>query len=110
MSAEAEASGVQTPDDLDWQDSASCRSYPQGLWFDQHTDGSYAHEDRAKKICRDCPVRSQCHDYALHVTDQLIKNRQSSSDFGIAAAMTPDERRKRLRAARREGVTLRYES
>jgi WhiB family redox-sensing transcriptional regulator len=39
-------------------------------------------EERAKRICRDCPVISECREHALRTPET----------YGIWAAMTPRER------------------
>lgn len=41
---------------------------------------------RAKRICRDCPVVSECLEYAL-------SNNLNETDDGIWGGMTPGERR-----------------
>ncbi|MFI2314120.1 WhiB family transcriptional regulator [Streptomyces sp. CB00072] len=45
---------------LDWMASALCATNPDpDLWFSAGVAG-----DKAKKICGNCPVRTQCEEYA----------------------------------------------
>jgi WhiB family redox-sensing transcriptional regulator len=44
----------------------------------------HAREERAKAICRDCPVLAECRQHALSVREP----------YGVWGAMTVDERRK----------------
>lgn len=65
-----------------WTGEASCAEVGHGgdFWFVEK-GGSVKD---AKTICRDCPVRSECLQYAL-------KNRES---FGIWGGLTQGERRR----------------
>ena len=65
---------------LAWADSGSCTNADPDLFFPQPgTDTSYA-----RSICRGCPVRIQCLDYAL----------QSGQKHGIWGGMTESQRRR----------------
>ena len=69
-------------DQSDWRVSASCR--------DEDPDGLFvrgAEQRRAKLVCLNCPVRSQCLAEAL---DNRI-------EFGVWGGMTERERRALLR-------------
>lgn len=46
-----------------WMVDAACANTDPDLWFPQHGDLPTA--ERAKSICRDCPVRAQCLEFAL---------------------------------------------
>ena len=54
-----------------WRDRAACRGPETGLFFPPSTaerrDERDARERRAKAICVQCAVRSECLDYALGV-------------------------------------------
>jgi len=65
---------------LAWADAGSCTNADPDLFFPQPgTDTSYA-----RSICRGCPVRIQCLDYAL----------QSGQKHGIWGGMTESQRRR----------------
>ena len=53
----------------DWQNKASCRG-PQSLDFyppahGERRDEKQHREQRAKAICRNCPVNTECLDFAI---------------------------------------------
>lgn len=50
--------------DLSWQKQGTCTQTDPELWFPETGGGSGA-IDRAKAICRSCPVHEPCHQYAL---------------------------------------------
>ncbi|MBB2894627.1 WhiB family transcriptional regulator [Flexivirga oryzae] len=78
------------PDD-DWRRNAACRGLNSDLFFPVGTTGpALAQTERAKAICRTCPVAAQCLEAAL----------AHGEDDGIWGGMTPEERR-RLRYLRR---------
>ena len=95
----AELTRLPTPvaDEWDWQLHGSCRGVDSTFFF--HPDAERgparrAREERAKAICRACPVLEQCREHALAVQEP----------YGIWGAMGEGERRdvisKRRRAAR----------
>lgn len=45
----------------DWYEAASCASVRSDYWFPDKGGTTHA----AKKICADCPVRTQCLEWAL---------------------------------------------
>jgi WhiB family transcriptional regulator, redox-sensing transcriptional regulator len=67
-----------------WKEQAACRDADPDLFF-PISAGVRAQADasHARKICRPCPVRSACLQYAL-VTGQA---------YGIWGGLTADERR-----------------
>lgn len=48
-------------DDLDWRADAACLEYPAEMWFPENGAGGWP----ARKICRACPVKTQCLAFAL---------------------------------------------
>jgi WhiB family redox-sensing transcriptional regulator len=54
-----------------WRTRAACRGPETALFFPPATserrDDRDARERRAKSICRECPVRTECLDHALRV-------------------------------------------
>ncbi|MCV7224815.1 WhiB family transcriptional regulator [Mycolicibacterium komossense] len=54
-------------DDWSWQARGKCLRWPTEIFFpeDLGRPGLRAREQRAKQICRDCPVLMQCRDHAL---------------------------------------------
>lgn len=76
-------------DDSDWRDAAACRHADPDLFFPAGTTGD-AVEDTAAAIalCRRCPVREECLEFAM-VTNQR---------YGVWGA-TSEEDRRRMRSA-----------
>jgi hypothetical protein len=68
---------------LAWADFGSCTSADPDLFFPESgADTSYA-----RSICKSCPVRRQCLDYAL----------ESGQKHGIWGGMTESQRRRQPR-------------
>jgi WhiB family redox-sensing transcriptional regulator len=73
----------------DWRDFAACRDTSPDLFFPVGTTGPALDQiAEAKTVCRQCPVRTACLEYAM-VTNQ---------DTGIWGG-TSEEERKKLRRA-----------
>jgi WhiB family transcriptional regulator, redox-sensing transcriptional regulator len=70
-------------DTMGWADLGSCVGRDPDLFFPERG----ADTSRARALCRSCPVRSECLDYAL----------QSGQKFGIWGGMTPAQRRRLVR-------------
>lgn len=83
MAEEVHISALLTSRDQDWRAQASCARLDPNLWF---APGAVEHRE-AKKICRGCPVRSECLAYAMNVP----------VDHGIWGGLTERERRRRRR-------------
>ncbi|MGI8406989.1 MAG: WhiB family transcriptional regulator [Actinomycetota bacterium] len=71
--------------DQDWRALGSCAGADPNLWF---SVGAPEHK-QAKLICRQCPVRMMCLEYAM---DEPV-------DHGIWGGLTERERRRRRRNA-----------
>lgn len=70
----------------DWRDRAACLPYDPELFFPIGTSGPTIEQiERARRICRDCPVIMECLQNALKTTDQ----------YGIAGGLTESERKKK---------------
>jgi len=68
----------------DWRDRAACRGAGAGLFFPDWAPSPAPQEiDRAKQMCRDCPVRARCLDWAL----------DHGAAHGIWGGLTAEERR-----------------
>jgi WhiB family redox-sensing transcriptional regulator len=56
-----------------WQAKAACRGPQSAAFFPpshaERKDEKLAREARAKTICRDCHVRSDCLDYAIRIRE-----------------------------------------
>lgn len=55
---------------LPWADRALCAETDPEIWFPPHGGASYltidgTREETAKAICRRCPVKQECRDYAM---------------------------------------------
>ena len=70
------------PGDLCWQDAALCQQVGDAIFFPEKGESSRP----AKSVCRNCPVREPCLQYALE-TDQR---------FGIWGG-TSERQRRRLK-------------
>lgn len=82
---------MNTDPEEDWRERAACRGLNSDLFFPIGTGGpALAQIERAKAICRTCPVIAECLAAAL----------AHGEDDGIWGGLTPDERR-RLRQSRR---------
>ncbi|MCW2514748.1 MAG: Transcription factor WhiB [Mycobacterium sp.] len=71
-------------DDWTWQELGSCRRSAPEIFFpeDAGRSGLRAREERAKQICRRCPVLSRCREHALAVGET----------HGVWGAMSARER------------------
>ncbi|MDQ2754653.1 MAG: WhiB family transcriptional regulator [Actinomycetota bacterium] len=80
---------MQQVDDL-WQAKAACRGPHTSVFFPpghfERKDDKEAREAQAKAICRACPVRRPCLDYALRIREP----------HGIWGGLNELERRERL--------------
>lgn len=78
-----------------WQTAASCRGTDAALFFSPGTnepkEDKYVREKQAKEICRACPVRDQCLDFAIDMREP----------YGIWGGLNEAERRRHI--ARRAG-------
>lgn len=72
-------------------DAAACRGVDTEIFFPSKGGTSVAIVAAAKAVCRDCPVRRRCLDYALEMHEQ----------HGIWGGFTTDERRALARKRRR---------
>lgn len=74
-----------------WQDIAECKGMDPTLFFGpEHAETvkeKRDREDAAKAVCNQCPVRSECLEYALDAREA----------YGIWGGMTELERRALLR-------------
>ena len=66
-----------------WMADGNCRNYPPVMFFPSDGVGV----DRARKICKDCPVAETCLEYAL---DQRIEH-------GVWGGCSERERRRILK-------------
>ena len=78
----------------DWQLHALCRGLDTSVFFHPTGERGNAHderEERARRICHECPVREACLQYALDTREP----------YGVWGGLTEDERRALLARARR---------
>jgi WhiB family redox-sensing transcriptional regulator len=76
----------------DWRDDAACRDADPELFFpDCDVRSARTQVTTAKLICRGCPVKVTCLNWAL----------TSGQEAGIWGGLTEDERRRLLRHGRR---------
>lgn len=80
---------------LYWQKDAVClRVYPE-LFYAHGTKMPSEQVRRAKAVCRGCPVRAECLDWALE---------HGETEHGVWGALTPHERRNEQRRRRFDPV------
>ncbi|MEA1904254.1 MAG: WhiB family transcriptional regulator [Actinomycetota bacterium] len=80
----------------DWKERAACAGYPNGLFF-PGPDSNFASVEKARAICRSCPVANECLEYAF----------QANQRSGMWGGTTEDERkslRRKWLAARRRSA------
>ena len=73
----------------DWQLHAACKDLSTSLFFHPENErGSARHqrEQRAKAVCRECPVMAQCREHALRVREP----------YGVWGGLTETERQQLL--------------
>lgn len=75
---------------MTWQAFAACYGKPVEWWYPS-APGDHADTERAKAICRSCPVITDCLDHALEHDER----------FGIWAATSEKERMRMQRRRRR---------
>ncbi|MEM8620818.1 MAG: WhiB family transcriptional regulator [Actinomycetota bacterium] len=73
-----------------WMAEGNCRLYPPATFFPSDGVGV----DRARKICRDCPVQERCLEYALG----------ERIDHGVWGGCSERERRRILKRRRADVV------
>ena len=74
----------ESPIDFSWIDRGACRNVDTAIFFPEHAHPlSSVRITQAKEICRTCPVKIQCIDYALKY--ELV---------GIWGGMTEVERKR----------------
>ncbi|GAA3075644.1 WhiB family transcriptional regulator [Streptosporangium carneum] len=77
---------------IHWSRRSSCLSEDPELFFPVSSEGPGREQyERAKAVCRHCPVQRRCLEYALN-THQM---------YGVWGGTTPDERRAAMTATRR---------
>ncbi|WP_405149903.1 WhiB family transcriptional regulator [Sphaerisporangium sp. NBC_01403] len=81
---------------VSWLRRAACRGEDPELFFPISAKGpGHMQHERAKAVCRRCPVRTPCLDYAV----------TSREEHGIWGGTDPDERR--AKAARSQNWRVR---
>ncbi|MEV2239477.1 WhiB family transcriptional regulator [Micromonospora sp. NPDC049891] len=76
-----------------WRNQAVCRDYDPETWFPVGTSGpALAQTEAAKAVCRRCPVRTECLNWAL----------ESGQRHGVAGGMTEQEREALIRRGIRQ--------
>jgi WhiB family redox-sensing transcriptional regulator len=73
----------------DWQLHAACRDLSTSLFFHPENERGSARnqrEERAKAVCRECPVMAQCREHALRVREP----------YGVWGGLTETERQQLL--------------
>jgi WhiB family redox-sensing transcriptional regulator len=70
--------------DWDWQRHGRCRGVASDVFFseDEPRDLRRRRESQAKAICSDCPVLSQCREYAIRAPEK----------YGVWGALSPRDR------------------
>ncbi len=76
---------------LHWSNNALCKDKPDKMFPKEHKDLSYISE--ARRMCRQCPVRKECLEYALTFPPSDL--------HGVWAGLTP---RQLAAEAQRRGI------
>ena len=84
--------------DYTWRNRAICRDTDPDLFFPIGTTGqALVQIERAKEVCDECPVKTDCLDYAL----------ETNQDSGIWGGTSEEERRRLRRAWLRDRAVAR---
>lgn len=87
------APSADPPVSIHWLHSAACRDEDPELFFPiGNTGPALVQIEEAKAVCRRCPVREQCLQWAL----------ESGQDHGVWGGMGQDDRRRFARRAARQ--------
>jgi WhiB family transcriptional regulator, redox-sensing transcriptional regulator len=87
-------SAIVDPDSITgWMALGSCRLYPPATFFPSDGVGV----DKARKICAECPVKSECLEHAL----------EHRIEHGVWGGCSERERRRILKRRRDEAPTRR---
>ena len=78
--------------DSAWMADGNCRLHPPATFFPSDGVGV----DKARKICRDCPVMGRCLEYAL----------EERIDHGVWGGCSERERRRILKTRRQEAAAV----
>ncbi|GII85139.1 hypothetical protein Ssi03_31290 [Sphaerisporangium siamense] len=82
---------------VSWLRRAACRGEDPELFFPISAKGpGHLQHERAKAVCRRCPVRVPCLDYAL----------RTGQEHGIWGGTDPDERRASARRSQDRRVRV----
>lgn len=83
-----------------WQDRAACKDADAALFYGPSEDDpretakqKESRIERAKQICRGCPVQTPCLDFHLQA---------SAAQYGVAGGLDEDERQSYRRRQQRE--------
>jgi len=96
MSRRASAEGTSYREEVPWQVYAACRGHEPELWFADSKDlVSQGDRERAKTICRTCPVKAACLAAVLTLPP-------AQDAHGIRGGLDAKER---ARLRRRKGAT-----
>lgn len=74
---------------MSWRDRAACSEVTPDWWFPELGQNTNEHK-MARELCKQCPVRQQCLEYALR--ENIV--------HGVWGGLTPNERKALRRAAR----------
>ncbi|MEE1752094.1 WhiB family transcriptional regulator [Streptomyces sp. SP18CS02] len=78
-----------------WREAAACRTEDPDLFFPIGTGGpALLQAEEAKAVCRRCPVREQCLQWAL----------ENNQDIGVWGGLGENERRALRRRTRKRAV------
>lgn len=84
---------------IDWRDEANCASLPKSVFFDYNSkDASFKERkertEYAMGVCRECPVKEQCYEFAV----------RNCEPHGIWAGTLPDQRKSLYKSLTSTGV------
>ncbi len=80
-----------------WRDRAACRDTSPELFFPIGTTGVALDQiDSAKRVCGECPVATECLEFAL----------ATNQEAGVWGGLTEDERRRLRKGVDVNGVSV----
>jgi len=74
--------------DLSWQADAACHGLPDTLFYSPDNRGGMFDYEAGLRICRGCPVQTQCLDYAL----EMESADANALSYGLWGGMRPKDR------------------
>lgn len=84
---------------VEWREKSACGSLPKEVFFNYNSmeissEQRKAYKQTALSACASCPVRAECHEFAVC----------NNEPFGIWAGLTPDQRKPFVKKFKTTGI------